>query len=167
MTCMVNTLFDLSRVIEHPSGSRQHACVELDATGLHIIDLGYGSPPQLCASACVPEGYSQVLIMISRSAHGTTKNGERLPAKKRVAIRSGDCIMFGGSSRRYVVSMGEGRGINVQAGAPGSLPCPWAGGGRKEAGGLNSSGNLAAVLGLMDQKVCLYACVYAHVCFCF
>ena len=45
------------------------------------------------------------------------------------------------------------------------LPC--ARGGRKEASGLNSGGDLAAVLGLMDHKECLYARVYAHVCLSF
>jgi pSer/pThr/pTyr-binding forkhead associated (FHA) protein len=61
---------DADWIIEHPSGSRQHACIELDTSGLYVTDLG--------------------------SAHGTTKNGERLPAQKKVLLKSGDALMFGG-----------------------------------------------------------------------
>jgi len=42
-----------TQIIEHPSGSRQHATIELNTTGLFVTDLG--------------------------SAHGTCKNGEKIP----------------------------------------------------------------------------------------
>jgi len=127
---------DADWVIEHPSGSRQHASIELNTTGLFVTDLG--------------------------SAHGTCKNGQKIPAKTAIQCKGGDELTFGGSTRKYIIVMGNPK----PASNPSSVSkesekkpvtaaafCPWGGGRGSDSGGLNTSGNLGTVLAMMgDQK---------------
>ena len=65
-------------VIEHPSCSRQHAWLGWDAEGtLTLEDLG--------------------------SAAGTRVNGERAPGGTQVALAPGATVIFGESTRSYIV----------------------------------------------------------------
>ena len=76
-------------VTEHPSCSKQHAVLQFRfvekkgefgdrkaGTKLYVLDL--------------------------ESANGTSLNGERVPEKRYVEVRSGDVLKFGDSSREYV-----------------------------------------------------------------
>ena len=79
----------VDHLTEHPSCSKQHAVLQFRYTEkkdewgerkgrvrLYVIDLG--------------------------SANGTTLNGEKVPEKRFLEVKSGDMIQFGESSREYV-----------------------------------------------------------------
>eukprot|EP00281_Chroomonas_sp_CCMP1168_P007512 CAMPEP_0206268782 /NCGR_PEP_ID=MMETSP0047_2-20121206/31912_1 /ASSEMBLY_ACC=CAM_ASM_000192 /TAXON_ID=195065 /ORGANISM="Chroomonas mesostigmatica_cf, Strain CCMP1168" /LENGTH=132 /DNA_ID=CAMNT_0053697167 /DNA_START=60 /DNA_END=455 /DNA_ORIENTATION=+ len=72
---------DADICIEHPSSSRQHASLVLNAQGVVLTDLG--------------------------SAHGTFRNQQQLPANQPTKLVDGDVVRFGQSTRTYVVSVGD------------------------------------------------------------
>lgn len=101
---------DATWTIEHPSSSRMHAQITMTEAGPMLADLG--------------------------SAHGTTRNGTKL-GKTPVILKDGDTVVFGASTREYVLDM-EAEGAKKPA-TFNPLSGPSGG------SGLNANGNLAAV----------------------
>ena len=80
-------------LIEHPSCSKQHAVlqfryVEGKSRGEFGDKTGGGVKPYL---------------LDLESANGTVVNGERVPDRRYVELKSGDSVGFGESSREYVI----------------------------------------------------------------
>ncbi len=71
---------------EHPSCSKQHAVLQFRDT--EIRDEGGGR-----------RGGVRPYVIDLESANGTRVNGEMVPGRRYVEVRSGDVVVFGESSR--------------------------------------------------------------------
>jgi pSer/pThr/pTyr-binding forkhead associated (FHA) protein len=69
-------------ILEHPSSSRTHAILQVLDNGYFLMDLG--------------------------SAHGTFLNKVKIPAKENVQVYSGDFVVFGQSTRKYILQVRSG-----------------------------------------------------------
>ena len=78
--------------IEHPSCSKQHAVLQF-----RFVEKKneYGDK----------EGKVRPYVIDLESANGTKVNGELLPERRFVEIRSGDVVAFGDSTREYVLML--------------------------------------------------------------
>ena len=78
--------------IEHPSCSKQHAVLQF-----RFVEKKneYGDK----------EGKVRPYMIDLESANGTKVNGELLPERRFVEVRSGDVIAFGDSTREYVLML--------------------------------------------------------------
>ena len=78
--------------IEHPSCSKQHAVLQF-----RFVEKKneYGDK----------EGKVRPYVIDLESANGTKVNGELLPERRFVEVRSGDVIAFGDSTREYVLML--------------------------------------------------------------
>jgi hypothetical protein len=97
--------------IDHPSCSGQHAVVASRMTFdaayaedvLHTSDVQEGDRSDV-DDTTIGDLFDVVLyIKDLRSTHGTKRNGELLPPNEWVPLRPGDRIVFGLSTREYVV----------------------------------------------------------------
>ena len=81
--------------IEHPSCSKQHAVVQF-----RYVERKneYGDR----------EGGVRPYVLDLESANGTRVNGERVPERRYVEVKSGDVLGFGESTREYVVLLPPG-----------------------------------------------------------
>jgi pSer/pThr/pTyr-binding forkhead associated (FHA) protein len=66
-------------ILEHPSSSRTHAVLQVLDNGYFLMDLG--------------------------SAHGTFLNKVKIPAKENVQVYAGDFVVFGQSTRKYILQV--------------------------------------------------------------
>ena len=78
------------------------------------------------------------------SSHGTTRNKTKLVGNSPILLKDGDVVVFGASTREYVVDL-EAPDEPKQPATFNPLS------GSSGGGGLNSSGNLAGVLRQMEE----------------
>ena len=78
--------------IEHPSCSKQHAVLQF-----RFVEKKneYGDK----------EGKVRPYVIDLESANGTKVNGEPLPERRFIEVRSKDVIAFGESTREYVLML--------------------------------------------------------------
>lgn len=77
-------------LIEHPSCSKQHAVIQfryVEKRGEFGEKMGAVKP----------------YLLDLESANGTVVNGEKVPDRRYVELKSGDSVGFGESSREYVI----------------------------------------------------------------
>jgi smad nuclear-interacting protein 1 len=77
-------------VIEHPSCSKQHA----------VLQFRYVEKKNEYGDK---EGGVRPYIIDLESANGTKVNGEKIPERRFVELISGDVLVFGDSTREYVL----------------------------------------------------------------
>ncbi|KAL9131707.1 MAG: hypothetical protein Q9217_000448 [Psora testacea] len=75
---------------EHPSCSKQHA----------VIQFRYTEKRDEWGER---KGRVRPYVIDLESANGTTVNGKKIPEKRYIEVKSGDVLMFGESTREYVV----------------------------------------------------------------
>ena len=76
---------------EHPSCSKQHAVIQFRYVEKRVGEFGD------------KKGGVRPYIIDLESGNGTKVNGEGVPAAKYVELRTGDIVVFGESTREYVV----------------------------------------------------------------
>lgn len=80
----------VDHAMEHPSCSKQHAVLQFRFTEKKDE---WGER----------KGGVKLYVIDLESANGTKVNGERVPERRYVEVRSGDVVTFGESTREYVV----------------------------------------------------------------
>lgn len=77
---------------EHPSCSKQHA----------VLQFRYTEKKNEWGEK---QGGVKPYVIDLDSANGTRVNGEKVPERRYVEVRSGDVVMFGESTREYVLML--------------------------------------------------------------
>lgn len=79
-------------LVEHPSTSKQHAVVQFR----HMERRNeFGDR----------KGRVRPYVLDLESANGTRVNGEKIPEGRYVEVKDGDVLIFGLSTREYVVQL--------------------------------------------------------------
>ena len=82
--------------IEHPSCSKQHAVLQFRYMEGKKRDEEEGWEGQMMM---MKKGVVRPYVIDLESANGTRVNGEGVPARRYVEVRSGDVVTFGESTR--------------------------------------------------------------------
>ena len=80
--------------VAHPSCSGQHAVLQFQFVPGTRNEFGD-----------VEGGGVKLYVIDLESANGTQVNGEKVPEGRYVELRSGDVLVFGQSSREYVIML--------------------------------------------------------------
>ena len=80
--------------VQHPSCSGQHAVLQFRFIEGKRNEFGD-----------VLGGGVKLYVIDLESANGTRVNGDRVPERRFVELRSGDVLVFGQSSREYVIML--------------------------------------------------------------
>ena len=78
---------------EHPSCSKQHAVLQFRYTEKKKKGDEWGERKG---------GKVRLYVIDLESANGTVLNGEKIPERRFVEVKSGDVLRFGESTREYV-----------------------------------------------------------------
>ena len=82
----------MDHLIEHPSCSKQHVVLQFRWVEKRNE---YGER----------KGGVRPYVIDLDSANGTTVNGDKIPERRYVEVRSGDVLKFGESTREYVLML--------------------------------------------------------------